>query len=97
MLPPCLSLEESFRKGERKKERKKTRTFYAELGLSCEEHVTVPNLWQSGGVKTLLCARVPGFWTYGAPQEGRGQCGGRWRYEQGGQTQGEELKSQPHG
>lgn len=48
MLTPCLSLEESFRKGERKKERKKTRTFYAELGLSCEVHVTVPNLSQSG-------------------------------------------------
>lgn len=46
-------------------------------------------------MNTLLCARVPGFWTSGEPQEGREQCGVRWRYEQGGLTQGEELKSQP--
>lgn len=71
--------------------------FYAELGLSCEVHVTVQNLPQSE-VNTLLCAGMPGFWTCGEPQEGREQCGVRWRYEQGGQTQREELRSQPgHG
>lgn len=80
MLPPCLSLEESFRKGERKKEREKTRMFYAELGLSCEVHVRVPNLLQFGGEHSALCQ---GSWTSGEPQERRGQCGVRWRYEQG--------------
>lgn len=48
MLPPCLSLEESFRKRER--EEKKPRVFYAELGCAAKHmyRPKPPPVWGSG-------------------------------------------------
>jgi len=77
MLPPCLSLEESFRKSKKKKKREKTRVFYAELGLSCEVRVqtqTSPNL---RGDRSALCWGAWCLGSWGAPREGgrsRGVC-----------------------
>lgn len=76
MLPPCLSLEESFRKAEEKKRRERKKVFYTELGLSCEVYVqtqTSPNL---GGECSALRwgARCRASW--GSPKRGRKeQCG----------------------
>lgn len=47
MLPPCLSLEESFRKGKRReRERERKAEWFM---LSSEVHATDSNLPQTGG------------------------------------------------
>lgn len=71
MLPPCLSLEESFRKGGGKR---KKQVFYAELGLSCGVCVETQSSLSLGGECSALCW---GVWAHGEPQ-GREEGAAWW-------------------
>lgn len=89
MLPPCLSLEKSFRKREGgKKKKKNTLMCCAQLGLSHEAHVQTqisPGLW--GGC-SALCLGLQGGWSHAV-------CETEVSETQGGNGRGENTEEGP--